>query len=189
MYLSLPKAAEPATAVCSQIHFKNGGCNGDSGCYKYHPPPNQHISWGQYTAGSFRGLGRALPFFTLRQGHQLCHRSTLVVPGRDAFEVVFTGSFLFMSLGRVCARTCVFRSLCSSMLPIGCKHGSTLRSLSVPKKPHMRAPANFTHESCRNRKIQSCCCLMLPGKRIYTPDENRKQLFNFPHKQAGRRCS
>lgn len=30
---------------------------------------------------------------------------------------------------------------------------------------------------------------MLLGKRIYTPDENRKQLFNFPHKQAGRRCS
>lgn len=137
MHLSLPKAAEPATAVCSQIHFKNGGCNGDRGCYKYHPPPNQHISWGQYTAGSFRGLGRALPFFTLRQGHQLCHRSTLVVPGRDAFEVVFTGFFVYVAGARVRAHVRIPQPV-QQHAADRLQTRSTLRSLSVPKTTHAR---------------------------------------------------
>lgn len=69
-----PKPAEqPLLSVCPPT-LKNGGCNGDRGCYKYHPPPNQHISWGQYTAGSFGWLGCSL-FFYASQGHQLCHRS------------------------------------------------------------------------------------------------------------------
>lgn len=105
-------------------------------------------------------------FFHARQGHQLCHPSTLVVPGCELCQCIedhccCIHGLLLMSSVRARAR--VYTAACAACCRWVANTEHTVK-LKCTQKPHMRAPASFTHESCRNGKSKAVAALCCFGK-------------------------
>lgn len=90
------------------------------------------------------------------------HSSCLDASFADASRLTAV-VFLGFCLCRQCARARVYTAACAAC----CRwvaNTERIEKLKCTQKPHMRAPANFTRESCRNGKAKAVAALCCFGK-------------------------